>query len=36
MARALTAQGIPTPRGTATWTHTTVSCLMRRMKSMPT
>jgi hypothetical protein len=31
IARALTARGVPTPRGGATWTHTTVARLVARI-----
>ena len=30
MARALTARGVPTPRGGAAWTHTTVARVVDR------
>ncbi|WP_408639661.1 recombinase family protein [Roseomonas populi] len=33
LARALMARGVPTPRGSATWTHTTVARLLARRAS---
>ena len=34
MARALTAKGVPTPRGSGTWTHTTVGRLLTRTNTL--
>jgi DNA invertase Pin-like site-specific DNA recombinase len=34
LARALTARGVPTPRGGAAWTHTTVARLLTRTEWM--
>lgn len=31
LAQALTERGVPTPRGSAVWTHTTVARLMQRI-----
>ncbi|MBK1660593.1 hypothetical protein CKO45_20445 [Paracraurococcus ruber] len=33
IARALTERGVPTPRGSGAWTHTTVARLMARAMS---
>jgi DNA invertase Pin-like site-specific DNA recombinase len=35
VARALTERRVPTPRGTATWTHTTVARVLQRAVGEP-